>query len=246
MTRPALTLLSALLAAVALAPAALAQSDGLRPPHLAVTGSAELEVAPDQVRVSFAVESEAESVDKAMRDNTRRMNDVFDALRKAGLEDDDLETTGFSVRPRYDRNRSVSRDNGAPRIVGYTVVNSVAATTTRLEMVGELIETGVDAGSNRVSGVSFGLQNPQVHRAEAIRRAAEHARSDAEALAQAAGVRLVRVLELTLDPQQNYQPRYEMAMTADARGSAAPPISPGEVSLSARVRIVYRIQPAGD
>jgi hypothetical protein len=246
MTLRALSLLTTIFATLALAAPATAQSRELDdyPPHLAVTGSAQLDVAPDQVRVTFAVESEAESVDKAMRDNTRRMNDVFDALKKAGIEEDDLETTGFSIRPQYDRNRNISRENGGPRIVGYVVVNSVVAKTTRLEMAGELIETGVDAGANRVSGLSFGLQNPQDHRAEAIRQATMHAKSDAEALAQAAGVRLVQIIEVTLDPQQDYTPRYELTMSADARGGGAPPISPGEVSLSARVQMVYEIQRA--
>jgi len=241
MPHQALPLLSAALVALSLSSPAAAQEMDDLPPHLEVTGSAELEVAPDQVRVTFAVESEAETVEDAMRDNSRRMNDVFEALQKAGLEEDDLETAGFFIRPRYDQNRNLSRaDNGAPRIVGYTVVNSVVATSDRLEMAGELIETGVDAGANRVSGLSFGLQNPRDHRADAIRDATANARSDAEALAEAAGVKLVRILAITLDPQQDFSPRFSMQM-AEARDAGAPPISPGEVSLSARVRIVYEI-----
>jgi len=235
-------LILATLAALALATAATAQNHSdqhtPRTPTLAVTGSAAVDVPPDQLEITFAVVSEAEEVADALEDNSRRMRRVLDALRKAGVRDDDLETAGFSINPQYARSRST---NEAPRIVGYAVQNSAVAKTARLDLAGKLIEEGTDAGANRVSGLSFGLQNPQDHRNKAIAKATEHARADAEALAQAAGLTLDGVLEITLDPgQQTYRPammRGEFAAMSDA----APPINPGDVSLSARVRIVYRI-----
>jgi len=231
------------LAALALATAAPAQNraDQHSPqtPTLAVTGSAAVDVPPDQLEITFAVVSEAEEVADALEDNSRRMRRVLDALRKAGVRDDDLETAGFSINPQYARNRST---NEAPRIVGYSVQNSAVARTTRLDLAGKLIEEGTDAGANRVSGLAFGLQNPQDHRNEAIAKATAHARADAEALADAAGLTLAGVLEITLDPgQQTYRPSMMRGM--EAMADAAPPIQPGDVSLSARVRVVYEIKP---
>ena len=208
---------------------------------LSVTGSALVEVDPDQVEIAFAVVSEFEELDKAMKDNADRMNRVFEALTRAGVEKDDLETAGFSISPRYNYNRQ--RDGEAPQIIGYSVSNTVVATTPRLELAGDLIDTGVKAGANRVSGLVFGLQNPQEHRAKAIAEATANARSDAEALARAAGLTLQSVVEITLDPEYGASPRGPMMeMGARAVASdAAPPMSPGEVSLSARVRIIYAV-----
>ena len=238
------SIILAVLASLALAATAPAQNQANQhiphtpqTPILTVTGAAAVDVPPDQLEITFAVVSEAEEVADALEDNSRRMRRVLDALRKAGVNDDDLETAGFSINPQYARSRT---SNEAPRIVGYTIQNSAVARTTRLDLAGRLIEEGTDAGANRVSNLSFGLQNPQDHRAEAIAQAATNARADAEALAEAAGLTLDGVLEITLDPdQQTYRPSMMRGM--EAMASDAPPIQPGDVSLSARVRIVYRI-----
>ncbi len=232
-----MTRLLALLAIAFASITTTARADDRTPPTLVVTGSAVAEVEPDQLEVRFAVVSSAENVEDALEDNSRRMRRVLDELARAGIEDTDLETEGFNVSPEYSRNRG----NDAPRkITGYTVRNTILARTTDLALAGDLIETGVDAGADSVSNLSFGLADPQAHRAEAIAMATANARADAEALAAAAGLKLAGILEITLDPQQGYQPRFaarEMGVMADA----APPIRPGEVSLSARVRIVYSL-----
>ena len=219
-------------------PAAIADDT----PVLTVSGSGSVEVAPDELSVSFAVVSEEDTVDAAMADNSSRMDRVLSALRKEGLTDDQIATSGFSIHPRY--NHHSQRNGKPPEIIGYTVNNSVVVRTAELESAGDLIEVGVDAGANRVSGLRFGLQNPQDHRAKAIAQATANARADAEALAIAAGVRLVSVREISLMPQYNNSPvlMERSAMSMDASGT--PPIVAGDVSLSASVTIVYEIEPA--
>lgn len=231
------TLAVVALAFLLLAPFAYAEEV---PPTLVVTGSGVAEVDPDQLEVSFAVVSEAKTTEDAMEDNARRMRRVMEALRRAGIEDEDLETVGFNVSPRYDYGTNTNRRE--PKIIGYSVRNTVRARTLNLELAGELIETGVDAGADSVSGVSFGLADPQSHRAEAIALATANARADAEALAAAAGLSLNGILEITLDPGQEYRPyRAQAEMGSRVMADGAPPMQPGEVSLSARVRIVYEV-----
>ncbi len=231
------TLLPLILSITLLIPTARAANESI--PILSVTGSASIEVAPDQLQVTFAVVSESTNVEDAMKDNSKRMRDVLSALTKAGVEEDDLETLGFSIQPKYNYNNR--NNNEPPKITGYTVSNTVLATTPNLELAGELIEEGVNAGANRVSSLNFGLQHPQDHRAKAIAQATANARADAEALAAAANLTLTGVLEITLDPQNNsYQP-YARNREMAAMSDAAPPINPGEVSLTARVRIVYKV-----
>jgi len=211
------------------------------PPTLVVTGSGEAEVEPDQLEVSFAVVSQAEQTEDAMEDNAERIRRVIRALERAGVEEDDIETVGFSVSPNYDY--SNRRNGEPPRITGYTVQNTIRVRTLDLSKAGELIEEGVKAGADRVSGVNFGLADPQAHRAKAIAEATTNARRDAEALAEAAGLELAGILEITLDPAHDYRPyaaRQEMATRA--MSDAAPEIRPGEVSLTARVRVVYEVR----
>lgn len=211
------------------------------PPTLVVTGSGSAEVEPDQLEVSFAIESVAEQTEDAMEDNAERSRRVITALERAGVEEDDIETVGFNVSPEYDYS---NRRNGEPaRITGYKVYNTIRVRTLDLTKSGELIETGVRVGADRVSGLGFGLADPQAHRAKAIAEATSNARRDAEALAQAAGLELAGILEITLDPEQGVRP-YAARMEMGAMASAAPEIRAGDVSLTARVRIVYEVRTA--
>ena len=236
-----MTRVLAVVAVVCASFVSLAFADGA-PPTLVVTGSGVAEVEPDQLEVSFAVVSQSASTEEAMDDNAKRMRKVMAALERAGIAEDDLETVGFSVSPNYDY--SNRRDGVPPKITGYTVRNTVRARTLELELAGELIETGVDAGADSVSGVDFGLADPQAHRAQAIAIATANARADAQALADAAGLELAGILEIVLDPTDSYRPyqaRNEMA-SARVMSDGAPPMQPGEVSLSARVRVVYVVR----
>jgi len=206
-------------------------------PTLTVTGQGEAGVTPDELRISFAVITEGETVGGALSDNSQRARRVIDALKRRGLSEEDIQTTNFSINPRY----SQRKGDQPPEIIGYRVSNQVRVRTEDLEAAGELIEAGVDAGANSVSGIQFTVSDEEAVYEQAVAGAAEDARRKARALAQAAGVRLVRIVSIDLEP--SYRPAgarmytgAEMLRTADA-----PPIEPGEVQREARVRIVYQI-----
>jgi uncharacterized protein YggE len=212
-------------------------------PTLTVTGDAELEFPADELRITIAVVNSGDEAGQVMKENSRAMQRVIEALKRVGLRDDEYETGRFSINPQYQpRPRDADR-NWKPRIVGYVVENSINVKTKQLELIGELIEKSVEAGANNVTSISFGLANPNVHRAKVITEATTNARNDAAALAAASGVRLKRVLTVNLDGAAApvMQMRGEKMMMA-ARETAAPPIQPGDVTLRAHVTIVYEIE----
>jgi uncharacterized protein YggE len=205
-------------------------------PTLTVTGQGEASVTPDERRISFAVITEGETVGSALSDNSQRARRVIDALKRRGLNEEDIQTTNFSINPRY----SQRKGDQPPEIIGYRVSNQVRVRTEDLEAAGELIEAGVEAGANSVSGIQFTASDEAAVYDEAVAGAAADAKRKARALAEAAGVRLVRIVSIDLEP--SYRPigggqvRSMMAME-----SGAPPIEPGEIQSEARVRIVYQI-----
>ncbi len=214
------------------------------PPILTVTGVGELRVDADELRLSLSVVAEGEEDDSArvvMDENSRLAEAVMNALRNLGLNDKEIETGRFTIHPRY----STPKRGEAPRIIGYRVENEVRVRTKKIEKAGEIIQHAIDSGANQVASISFGLADEQKHRADAIKTAAANARADADALAAASGVRLVRALRVALDQPQfaGFEPRFEMMTraVADAAMPAAPPIQPGQVTLTARVTMVFEI-----
>ena len=242
--REILLVVPALLLTCLVTAPATAQEMGMMMEHhpprsIDVTGVGEYEVAPDRARLNFAVETRAPTAQAAAAQNAETMDQVINALVAAGVLQDDIETKNYSVHPEY------VHDAGAdePRVSGYRVMNQVVVTTGDLDRVGALIDAALAAGSNRVDGVSFFLEDAQAAQSEALRRAVASARATAQTIAGALGVQLGPVL--TASTSTEIPRPYGIAMAPDImmRESAAmpTPIQPGEQTVTARVAISFSI-----
>jgi uncharacterized protein YggE len=110
-----------------------------------------------------------------------------------------------------------------------------------------MIGAAVEGGANQIEQLNFNLNNPQAYRAEVIHLATQNAISDAQALANAAAVRLVRILSLSMD-QWQHQPRFShfslMAKAGEAnQAGVETPLEPGSVELQATVYMTFEIAP---
>ncbi|MBT8484644.1 MAG: SIMPL domain-containing protein [Phycisphaerales bacterium] len=216
-------------------------------PKLTVRGDAELMKPADQVRLSVGCVSEDAEAAVALRENNRVMRAVVQAIERAGLTEKEYETGRFQIRPTYSRRPRQPSPDWKPQIIGYQVTNTIIIRTTQLELTGKLIEVASGAGANSVDVAGFELSDDRIHRAEAIRTATRHAIDDATSLAQAAGLRLVRILAINLDNAQVRGPEMAFAtQRAAVAADAAPPISPGDITIRAGVSIVYEIAPAAN
>lgn len=232
-------LLAALALGVAtLQPLTAQQMEPLLPHTVHVQGVGEIEVAPDQAEISLAVETVAASAREAGEMNARSMEQVIRALVAAGVPRTDIETRNYSVFPEYDY-----REQEAPRIRGYRATNQVGVETTKLDDVGRLIDTALQAGANRVEGVNFGLRDEAAARATALRQAVANARAAAETMAAALGVRLGEVVYATTDamPMRPSPVMLRAAAAGDMAESAPTPIQPGEQRITARATVTWAI-----
>ncbi len=216
-------------------------------PKLTVRGAAELHKPADRLLLHVGVVTEDPAATTALQENSRRMEAVINALEKAGLSEQEYETGRFSVRPVYSRRPRNASPEWHPQITGYEVTNSLSVRTKKLELAGRLIEAANGAGANSID-VNFDLADPRTHRAEAIATATANAKADGATLAQSAGVRLIRMLLINLD-QAGWRPpvpRRSRGMAMAESAAVAPPIRPGEVTVTAAVTIVYEIEGAED
>ena len=218
-------------------------------PSLTVRGDAQLEKPADELRIRVGVVTESDEAPTALRENSRQMNDVIDALKKTGLTDKEYQTSRFQIQPMYTRRPRQADATWKPKIIGYRVSNSLNVKTKKLELAGELIQAANEAGANSIDSISFGLADPRTHRAEAIRAATANALTDARTLAEAASLRLVRVLSITLDQAAAPPPIPLQRMSAGmamAEAAIPPPIQPGDVTVHANVTVVYEIAERND
>lgn len=217
-------------------------SPGDQPNTLSVNGASEFEVAPDLAKVRFRVEILSPTAQDAQNRNREVANSVRNALLKAGVRSDEIETADYRVEKvqewNYEQNKMVEK--------GFRATNAFVVSTKNLESVGSLLDVGVQAGATNVESISFELSDAKERevKTDALRRAATNAREKANALAEGSGVRISKVRTIT-ENSYYVQPFYRsdvMSMKAEAAGAPAPtPISPGQVQVSAQVSVSYEV-----
>ena len=213
-------------------------------PVLTVSGSGEARVSPDLATVRLGVIAQAATARAAQEQVSRTAGAVLEAIRKLGIKDEDIQTSGLSLSPLYSQPRpGTEEESRAPRITGYQANNSVTIRVEDLTKVGPVIDAGLSAGANTLDGVEFGLRNDEAARSQALAEAAVKARAKAQTLASALGLRLGNVLEVaeggvSVLPQP--YPRYSR-MAELSVAAADTPVSAGQVGVQASVTIRYRI-----
>ena len=154
------TLLAAAVAAITLlATPALAQV--IPPATVSVTGEATVSVPPDLAQVDGGVSSDAKTAREAFEANNAAMGKVLLALKGAGIEEKDIQTSRLSLQPQT----SSSKTSGPPTIVGYRASNRVTIRLRDVTKVANVIDTLVGAGANDIGGINFiGVQRVETSR----------------------------------------------------------------------------------
>ncbi|MEM6667528.1 MAG: SIMPL domain-containing protein [Pseudomonadota bacterium] len=209
---------------------------------LAISASGEVMVAPDIAFVSLGVQSEAITAEGAMSENAAAMNGVFAALREAGLEDRDIQTSNFSLQPVYDYVEREDGRGGEQVLRGYRVSNQVTAKVSDLDNLGATLDAVVTSGGNTFNGVRFAVEDDRAIRDDARRRALQSAIARAELYADVAGYTVSRIV--TIDEhgsRQGPQPMMEMAVARAAAMDSPTPIAGGEVGFTMHVNVTFEL-----
>ena len=204
---------------------------------ITVTGDAEVASKPDQARLSAGVVTQAETAAAALNANSTAMNRVFAALRMAGIPENRMQTSNFSVQPQYAPFRP---ENPEPqRIIGYQVSNNVTVTVDDLTKVGPTLDALVRSGANQLGGIQFTIADPKPLAERARTLAVGDGAAKARTLAMAAGVTLGPLI--SIQEQTTMRPIPVFAM-ARAVAQEAVPIAEGEERVGVNVTMVYAIQ----
>jgi hypothetical protein len=227
--------------AIAQPPPGSASAAPTRPATIQVTGQAKVSKAPDRVYIDIGVTTQAPRSEAATTQNATRVAAVIAAVRRAAASDVQLTTTQYSVSPNY----KYPHEGGTPSITGYTASNVVQVRLDDLGRVGRVIDAATQAGSNNVQDIRFALRDEEMPRAEALREAAQNARRDADALAAALDLRVVRIRAVGEEaPEVRPMPLYAQRMSVAAAAAPATPVEAGTIDVSATVNLTVEVAPA--
>lgn len=209
---------------------------------LSTTGTATTTIDPDEMQVSFAIETLNDKADVAKNENSNKLSEVLESLADLGIEDSQIETSYFNLYEEYDWTETGRESKG------FKASHTLTVTSDDLNLAGSIIDAAVDAGATRVQGVQFTLssQAQEDARSEVIAQAAANARKKAEALADGSGARLGKLVSIS-DQNYNYYPyrAYDYAVSEaaiDGKAYEETSISPKSLDVTANVEAIYAIR----
>jgi uncharacterized protein len=223
----------AVVTATWLAAPALAQT--MPPPAISVTGEATVSVAPDQAQIDGGVTSDAKTAREASDANNAAMGKVLLALKGAGIEEKDYQTSRLSLQPQFATPNKVSERAG---IVSFRASNRVTVRIRDVAKVANVIDVLVGAGANEIGGINFTVTQASKHLDEAREKAIADARRKAEIYAKAAGVTLGDPISISEEgaPVPVFRSKVAAPMAAGA------PVAQGEETLSVTVGVSWAIK----
>jgi uncharacterized protein len=207
---------------------------------LFTTGSATTQVKPDKVTVSLGVETTNTKAKAALAANSDLMNKIINALKVAGVKENETSTSSFTITP----NRDYTVDKNQGRLIGFTVSNSIQIDSNNVNKTSDWIDTAVSSGANNVNSIYFSLSDKKLDniKKQLLNEAIENAKEKADIAASALGLKIVGIRTVTIDqptPIFTGPTSYGAQSLKTEAFAPSTPIMTGEPQISQSVNIVY-------
>jgi uncharacterized protein YggE len=202
-----------------------------------VAASGRADTRPDEARFTAGVETIAPTAAAASARNRATFNKVAAALQRLGVKEDDLQT----------RSITLSRIDYGPNRGRFQANNLVDIRVRDIKRAGEALAAITEAGANVLSGPNLRVSDPENAARSAYAAAYRSARARAEAYAQAAGLKVARVLAIRDGGESGgTPPPYygDAAMNLpgiETAQAAAPPVQPGVSTREVQIRVDFAL-----
>lgn len=203
-------------------------------------GEGKVVAKPDIAVAYFSIVTEAVTSKKAQDDNSGKSQKLVDFLKKTGVEEKDIKTTGYNIYPQYNYPRY-----DKPEIKGYQVNQTVKVKIRDLDKVSEILDGVVTAGVNQINQLSFQIDDPEALKDEARAKAIADAKDKAGALEKQLDIKLGRIINFSEGYRGYPVPMYEyeaMSKEAAGVGGGGPEVPAGENEITVNITITYQIK----
>jgi uncharacterized protein YggE len=206
--------------------------------RLDVSATGEVTRVPDVAIISAGVVSRSSTASAALQDAANRMSKVLAALKRAGVEARDIQTSNVNLNPEYRY-----PENQAPQLVGYTATNTLTIRFRDIRNSGKILDALVAEGANQINGPNLTIDKPEAALDEARANAVAIGRARAEAYARSLGLRVVRVVSVSESGGYAVPPPAPpMPMMARAYERDQTKIEPGEQKLQVSLAMTFELQ----
>lgn len=222
---------------------------GVQPTNtISVSGEGEVFAVPDIAEIGFSARTEKKTVTEAQREVTSIMNSAINFLKKSGVAEKDIKTTGYNAYPKYESQTRMpcSQEYCPPSkqvLSGYEVTHTISVKVRDTDKVGAILDGLGTLKVNDIYGPNFSIDDDNVLKAEARKKAIEDAKTKAQKLADDLGVKLARIVNFSEsgDYPIYYAKTMALGMGRDSVESA-PSIPKGENKITSNVTITYEIR----
>lgn len=215
-----------------------ATTDPVRTVNISGTGT--VYVIPDIARVNIGVTTQDADAATALSANTQDVNAVKQALVALGVAEEDIQTSDFYIYQQQQYVPIIQEDPeletaSEPQTV-FVVQNTVLVVVRDLDSLGEILSKVVDQGANTINSISFELEDTSAAVAEATQKAIDSAASQAQEIADAAGVTLGAINYLSISNGSTSPAR---SAVMEQAGGGLVPISSGTLIIQVTANITY-------
>jgi len=203
-----------------------------------VGASGSVEADPEQAVIRVSIRSEADQA----RDVREQMAERAEQMR-AALEEMDLTVDVVSADYDIRADRERRPEGETTRFVGR---HSFVLTVDAPDRAGDVVVTAVENGASTVDGVRFTVteETRRQLRQQALDRAMENARAEADVLAERGDLELTTVASASTGSVRVDPYRAEFALAGGDGGAGGVPTTfdTGTVTVSAQVQVTYNAE----
>lgn len=234
---------------------------------ISVSGTAKVQVKPDQAVFTFSIDSREIKLGDAVNDNDAKVKSVVEFLKTSEVEANNIRTRVISISPLFEQagpkwkgqtavQQSIMPNLNAPfapaavppadnkkdriKPIGYTARRQLAITIDKLDSFEKIYRGLIERGVNDVSGISFRTTELRTHRDAARLKAVQAAREKAEAMSGQLGATLASVFSINERNNTGWRsPMQNSISPFEGDAGSENSVASGLIEISATVDVVF-------
>ncbi|MEN8137324.1 MAG: SIMPL domain-containing protein [Bacteroidota bacterium] len=157
---------------------------------LAVQGNGEISVKPDVANINFMLSSVNMDFEEAVDELNKKINKLTKSLKRAGIKKEEIYSSNYTIKKEYQHDYQ----NREKTFIGYKVSHSITLQTSAdTKSVNKVFDALISSLKDVELTLSFGIKNTEQIKNELIKKAIEDAKQKASLMAQASGVKLLKI-----------------------------------------------------
>ena len=222
-------------------------------PKISVNGEAVVKVQPDEIIITFGIETWDKNIMTAKQQNNEIMKKAVAVINKSGIQDKDIQTDYLSIEPRYDDNYEKKN------FIGYFVRNTFVVTLSEASKVEEVVTNVLQSGVNYIHNINFQTTEFKKYREQARDLAINAAKEKAEKMAAALGKKIGDPIQINegyggsnwwyysswngwgYGSRSNYMSQNVMQNIENGSGEISETVALGKISIKANVAVTFEL-----